>query len=31
MLMAAKISLLLLAQNAPYRDSIPGTLVRFEM
>src|SRR5437867_4551572 len=31
MLMAAKISLLLLAQNAPYLDSIPGTLVRFEM
>ena len=31
MLMAAKISLLLLAQNALYRDSIPGTLVRFEM
>ena len=31
MLMAAKISLLLLAQNAPYRDSIPGTLVGFEM
>src|SRR2546428_473107 len=31
MLMAAKISLLLLAQNAPYRDSIPGTLVRFDM
>ena len=29
--MAAKISLLLLAQNAPYLDSIPGTLVRFEM
>src|SRR5947209_11577359 len=29
--MAAKISLLLLVQNAPYRDSIPGTLVRFEM
>src|SRR5207302_394739 len=29
--MAAKISLLLLAQNALYRDSIPGTLVRFEM
>ncbi|HYT99957.1 MAG TPA: SUMF1/EgtB/PvdO family nonheme iron enzyme [Gemmatimonadales bacterium] len=32
--MAGKISLLLLAQNAPppppYRDSIPGTLVRFE-
>src|SRR5438034_74496 len=25
MLMAAKISLLLLAQTAPYRDSIPGT------
>src|SRR5213080_4718046 len=31
MVMAAKISLLLLAQNAPYLDSIPGTLVRFEM
>src|SRR6266550_2885592 len=31
MLMAAKISLLLLAQNAPYLDSIPGMLVRFEM
>src|SRR5256884_9439974 len=31
MLMAAKISLLLLAQNAPYLDSIPGTLVGFEM
>src|SRR2546422_4781049 len=31
MLMAAKISLLLLAKNAPYRDSIPGTLVRFDM
>src|SRR5947208_15746742 len=31
MLMAAKISLLLLAQNAPYLDSIPGTLVRFDM
>src|SRR2546429_4324685 len=29
--MADKISLLLLAQNAPYLDSIPGTLVRFEM
>src|SRR5438477_9959819 len=31
MVMAAKISLLLLAQNAAYLDSIPGTLVRFEM
>ncbi len=30
MLMAGKISIVLLVQNAPYRDSIPGTLVRFE-